>query len=553
MRDSFARIAVLLVLLTFCARGSCEDLDAATNASWSQVGGDVEGGGYVYESGRAVSLSDDGTRMAVGEPRAYGWQGGNNWETRGLVRVFELRSGGWVQIGSNITGDLFDDAGSSVALSGDGMRLAVGCPGHSPNGTLEPYSQGTRYSAGRAVVYEWRSGEWHQLGEPMVGGSSSDRFGWSVSLSYDGSRVAIGAYQYAMVFYWLQSTSSWYEYPADESSTTSKIDEDGRYYGNVDISGDGNRLVIAAGDWRRADGGSDAGRAARLRVFELHDGSHGSPYWRKIGADLPSSGRGRSPSTSLSKDGSIVSFSSSSFTSSCLMQVFRLVEDTSGGVGNPTWEQMGSNVETAKTDFYCGRTVARLSNDGLSIVTCESWFDRQALNGYTPSTVDLREWNPSTSSWTFVDGTRLRGHQTQDDRFGYDVALAGNGTRVAVGIPYAHTSNGLYTGAVRVYDYVVPSPEESPPACAPGASTGCAGSGGSGSSSGAVGGDGQPPPAASAESEETATTTVAAPPPLQPPATDTPPNLVFDDEDDAKYSHRFALALTTTALAFTLL
>ena len=552
MRDSFARIAVLLVLLTFCARGSCEDLDAATNASWSQVGGDVEGGGTNHFAGGAVALSDDGTRMAVGEPWAYRWQMQSwNSETRGFVRVFELRSGDWVQIGSNITGDLFDAAGSSVALSGDGMRLAVGCPGHSPDGTLN--SQGTRYRAGRALMYEWRSGEWHQLGEPMVGGSSSENVGVSVSLSYDGNRVAIGAYQYAMVFYWLQSTSSWYEYYANEEATISKIDEDGRYYGNVDISGDGNRLVIAAGNWKRADGGSDAGRAARLRVFELHDGSHGSPYWRKIGADLPSSGQGRSPSTSLSKDGSIVSFSSSSFTSSCLMQVFRLVEDTSGGGGNPSWEQMGSNVETAKTDFFCGRTVARLSNDGLSIVTRESWLDRQASDGYTPSTVDLRKWNASTSSWTFVDGTRLRGHRTQYDQFGYDVALAGNGTRVAVGIPYAHTSNGLYTGAVRVYDYVVPSPEESPPACAPGASTGCAGSGGSGSSSGAAGGDGQPPPVASAESEETATTTVAAPPPPQPPAADTPPNLVFDDEDDAKYSHRFALALTTTALAFTLL
>lgn len=548
MRDPrvFASIAVLLVLLTFCARGSCEDLDAATNASWSQVGGDVEGGGTNHLAGRAVALSDDGKRMAVGEPFADNW---TSQAYKGLVRVFELQSGDWVQIGSTITGDLYDRAGSSVALSGDGMRLAVGSPEHRPVGTP---------SAGRAVVYEWRSGEWHQLGEPMVGGSSSDLFGFSVSLSHDGSRVAIGAYQYAMVFYWLQSTSSWYEYPADESSTTSKIDEDGRYYGNVDISGDGNRLAIAAGDWRRTDGGSDQWRAARLRVFELKDGMMGYPYWRKIGADLPSGGEGQfndgmsQPSTSLSHDGSIVSFASGG-ENFCWMKVFQIVEDTSGGGGNPTWEQVGSTIKSEKSDFMCGKKVARLSNDGLTIVTSESWQDRYAGGGFTPSTVDLREWNPSTSSWTFVDGTRLRGHQTQDGGFGYDVALAGNGTRVAVGIPNAQTSNGQYTGAVRVYDYVVPSPEESPPACVPGASTGCAGSGGSGSSSGAAGGDGQPPPAASAETEETATTTAAPPPPPQPPAADTPPNLVFDDEDDAKYSHRFALALTTTALAFTLL
>ena len=139
-----------VILLTFVLPVSCEDLSSATNASWSQVGDVITGADDYPQIGSAISLSDDGTRMAVGAPSSDRFRD-TNYEAKGRVRVFELHSGSWVQMGSDIIGEWSDKAGSSVALSGNGMRLAVGSPQHSPGGCN---GAGCQYMAGRASVYE---------------------------------------------------------------------------------------------------------------------------------------------------------------------------------------------------------------------------------------------------------------------------------------------------------------------------------------------------------------------------------------------------------------
>ena len=78
-----------VILLTFVLSVSCEDLSSATNASWSQVGDVITGADDYPQLGRAISLSDDGTRMAVGTPTSDSFQD-TNFEAKGRVRVFEL-------------------------------------------------------------------------------------------------------------------------------------------------------------------------------------------------------------------------------------------------------------------------------------------------------------------------------------------------------------------------------------------------------------------------------------------------------------------------------
>lgn len=53
---------------------------------WSQLGADIDGEATYDYSGRSVSLSADGTRVAIG---ATGNDG--NGEDSGHVRVFDLR------------------------------------------------------------------------------------------------------------------------------------------------------------------------------------------------------------------------------------------------------------------------------------------------------------------------------------------------------------------------------------------------------------------------------------------------------------------------------
>ena len=55
-------------------------------------------------------------------------------------------------------------------------------------------NDGNGSNAGHTRLYEWDGVSWVQLGADIDGEAASDQSGYSVSLSADGSRVAIGAY-----------------------------------------------------------------------------------------------------------------------------------------------------------------------------------------------------------------------------------------------------------------------------------------------------------------------------------------------------------------------
>ena len=93
-----------------------------------------------------------------------------------------ISASSWTQIGSDIEGDAVDDQlGRSVSLSADGTVLAIGAPNNDANGS----------NAGRVKIYAWNGSSWTQRGSDINGGAAGDRSGWSVSLSSDGSVVAM--------------------------------------------------------------------------------------------------------------------------------------------------------------------------------------------------------------------------------------------------------------------------------------------------------------------------------------------------------------------------
>ena len=136
--------------------------------------------------GYSVALSPDGKTVAIGAG------GGVEVNDRpGYVRVFYLESddfgSSWKQLGQDITGDANgDDFGYSVSLSDDGKTLAVGARTNDGNGE----------NSGHVRVYRMddSSTSWRQVGEDIDGVLSWDRSGVSVSLSADGTTVAIGAW-----------------------------------------------------------------------------------------------------------------------------------------------------------------------------------------------------------------------------------------------------------------------------------------------------------------------------------------------------------------------
>jgi hypothetical protein len=141
---------------------------------WSQVGLDIDGESRIDFSGWSVSMSSDGTRVAIGAPY-------NPVATGvGHVRVYEEIGGLWSQVGLDINGEAAGDYfGHSVSMSSDGKRVAIKDIGN------------------RVRVYYESGLQWTQLGTDIQGGASSQLLpanvpGKLVSISPDGTRVVFG-------------------------------------------------------------------------------------------------------------------------------------------------------------------------------------------------------------------------------------------------------------------------------------------------------------------------------------------------------------------------
>ena len=125
-----------------------------------------------------MSLSSDGSIVAIGAPV----NGGGSYT--GHVRIYEWSGSAWVQKGSDIDGEAgYDESGHSVSLSSDGSIVAIGAW----------YNDDTGSDAGHVRIYEWSGSAWVQKGSDIDGEAAGDKSGQSVSLSSDGSIVAIGA------------------------------------------------------------------------------------------------------------------------------------------------------------------------------------------------------------------------------------------------------------------------------------------------------------------------------------------------------------------------
>jgi len=154
-------------------------MEASAETIISQLGIDIDGEAKFDESGYAISLSSDGTRVAIGAPYNDG-----NGGASGHVRVYDWNGTDWDQVGGDIEGEAAGDlSGWSVSLSSDGSRVAIGAQLNDRYGE----------DSGHVRVYDWNGSAWVQSGNDIDGEAADDRFGFSVSISSDGTRVAIGA------------------------------------------------------------------------------------------------------------------------------------------------------------------------------------------------------------------------------------------------------------------------------------------------------------------------------------------------------------------------
>jgi len=152
------------------------------SSNWTQLGQDINGEAAGDEFGESVSLSADGLTVAIGSQ----WNDGGG-DISGHVRILEFTGGNWTQIGEDIDGEAEGDhSGRSISLSSDGTIVAIGATGH----LVEPNN-----GHGYVRVFQNIGGSWTQIGEDIEGDFANNTLGHVVSLSGDGSIVAFSAGQ----------------------------------------------------------------------------------------------------------------------------------------------------------------------------------------------------------------------------------------------------------------------------------------------------------------------------------------------------------------------
>jgi hypothetical protein len=220
---------------------------------WGQLGVDINGEAAGDSSGYSVSLSSDGRTVAIGAPYNVG-----NGVNAGQVRVYTFASGAWGQLGVDINGEAAGDlSGFSVSLSGDGSMVAIGAP----------MNAGGNANAGHVRVYAFASGAWGQVGDDIDGEDTDSPdaiWGLAVSLSSDGNTVAIGTGFFGSspdvgtVRIYTLAAGAWGQVGGDLDGEAA---DDG-WGESVSLSGDGSTVAVGAA---YDDGGGVY--AGHVRVF----------------------------------------------------------------------------------------------------------------------------------------------------------------------------------------------------------------------------------------------------------------------------------------------
>ena len=416
MRQSNRWSAIVAVALLMMGLGVVASNGHVARAvtTISQLGLDLDGEAANDQSGYSVAMSADGNRIAIGA--RYNDGSGNN---AGHVRVYTLANGTWTQTGSDINGEAAgDNSGWSVAMSADGNRIAIGAP----------YNDGSAPEAGHVRVYSWDGTAWTQTGADINGENGIDWSGYSVAMSADGNRIAIGASMndssggdagHVRVYSW--NGTAWTQTGADIDGEAA-ADTSGS---SVAMSTDGNHIAIGA---QRNDG--NGSMAGHVRVY-----SWNGTAWTQTGSDIDGEAAEDQSgySVAMSADGTRIAIGA-------------ILNDGNGitaghvriyTLANGTWTQTGSDIDGQDAGDYSSYSLD-MSADGNHIVIGAISADHARVFSLVNGA-----WLQTASD---IDG------EAAGDNSGFSVAMSASGTRIAVG---AMQNDNSYANAGHVRVHVV--------------------------------------------------------------------------------------------------
>ena len=376
--------------------------------SFSQLGTDIDGTTSFGNAGQSVSVSSDGSRLAVGIK-----SGGSS--SQGIVRVFDWDGTSWTQVGSDIVGLVNgDNFGRAVSLSSDGARVAIGAP------FADPASNFGYFNSGQVTVYELSGSTWVQMGSVFSGSFNGEQLGYSVSLNSDGTKLAFGAIYpgntgYVKVYSW--SGTSWTQDPGGVNLNGDAASD--QYGTSVSLSSDGMRLAVGA---------AAHNTSGYVRVYEFSGN-----VWDRLGSII--NGEGSTDkfgfSVSLNSDGT--KFAAGGIGNTANSGHVRVFEYSSD------WTQVGSDIDSESSADNFGYSVS-LNSDGTRLAAGAIF--NNSNRGHT------RVFDLSYGAWNQI-GSDIDG-EASNDYSGHSVSLSSNGLRLAIGAPN-NADGGSLAGHVRVY------------------------------------------------------------------------------------------------------
>jgi hypothetical protein len=368
--------------------------------------------------GRSVALSADGNTALIGAPRDAG-EAGAAW-------VFVRTGSTWSQQARleapRAQGSAF--FGRGVALSADGNTALVGDPGHAVR-------------AGAAWVFRRSGGEWAVQSMLLPSDESGPgQFGRSVALTGDGALALVGGFADAQfagaAWTFAQSGGTWTQ-EGTKLTPTEAVGE-AMFGRGVALSADGTTAAVG--------GTRDSAGAGSVWTYTRSGGG-----WEQTGPKLTGAGevgRGQlGEAVALSGDGStLVAGAPADELNTGAAWVFV----RSGA----TWAEQGPKLtggdEVPPAAF--GYSVS-LSQDGATAIA-GGYSDNERMGAAWVFARALGEWTQ--------DGAKLTGAgEVGEGRFGYGVALSGDGsTAMAGGITDAE-------GVGAVWPFAQPPAEPEPP------------------------------------------------------------------------------------------
>lgn len=355
------KLTVIFTLISFTIFGQ-----------WTQFGGDLEGTVNSSERfGRAVSLSADGSVMAVGAYRdGDAYDNFGNLDKKGAVRIYTKNTENeWIESAEILGSEVGENFGRSLSFSADGSILAIGSPNYGDGEIIINSGSASIYTSKKGAVKVYSqdaSGNWNQIGVDIVGAEENNYLGFSINLSDDGNTLAAGA------------------------------------YGNNNNTG-------------------------LVSIYNLVEGN-----WIKE-ADIVGTETGEQFGWSLSLSGNASHIAIGAPANNESTGTARIYNKTTEN----NWEQLGANLNGASIDEYAGFSIG-LSLDGATVAV--------GAYGYNNTDGSVSIYNYESNEWALAQ--QINGIEGELEEFGYTLHLTPNATKIAIGA----IGFDFYNGLTRVYE-----------------------------------------------------------------------------------------------------